>query len=195
VQRFLVLVEGHSPDYDDDVLLEVKEARSSSVDYVRGAERDSAGAASRVVSATKIMQVNFDKYLGVISVEGGERSYVVRSSSPYKAAYNDTDFDDKKLEESLYSDDFLEASGNVYALAHSRSKVDSTSFPESYKCCVKSWRSFRKTIAALAVKYAATVQGDLEIFKKKYGEPKKEDKPKKKDEEKKKQKTEEKTEL
>ena len=81
--RFYVLLEGPSSDGTDDLILEMKQARRSSLaGLAPPSQYEEDGEADRVVNAQAVHLVGGDPFYGKVSIEG--QSFLVRERSPFK---------------------------------------------------------------------------------------------------------------
>lgn len=120
LDRYYVLIEGPSGERDDDVILEVKQARRSALaGLVPGEDEDTGNDAARIVSAQQVHLAGGDPYFGCTELDG--RSMLVREKS---ALERDLELDDLSKSEAL---EYARICGAIVAHAHARSDADTGS--------------------------------------------------------------------
>lgn len=117
LDRYFVLIEGPTDAVDDDIILELKQARRSALHGLIGYEGKAAkGEAERIVESHEIHLVGGDPYYGQVKID--EQSFLVRERSPYKDEIDVDDLDQEKLCE------YAGICGQVLAQTHARSDED-----------------------------------------------------------------------
>lgn len=117
LDRYFVLIEGPSEVPDDDVILELKQARRSALHgLVVSDGKQTDGEAGRIVQSHEIHLVGGDPYYGQVEIDG--QSFLVRERSPYK---DEIDVDDLDKDE-LY--EYAHICGQILAQTHARSDED-----------------------------------------------------------------------
>ncbi|NUM34196.1 MAG: DUF2252 family protein [Candidatus Brocadiae bacterium] len=164
VKKYYALIEGPSSELDDDVLLEIKESRSSNILQATQESITFKYNAQRIKAAYQNMRTRIDPHVGVLT--SMKKSYFITKISPWKDGYEPADF---KSKGNLFS--FLQHSAQALAYAHSRSDEDkpSSNIPYSFEFqavnAIKKWPSAKTTMIELAQKYAKQVIIDFELFK------------------------------
>ncbi|SIS42501.1 DUF2252 domain-containing protein [Salimicrobium flavidum] len=122
LKRFYVLIEGkHENADEDDVILEVKEARTPVPAYFFPYDEDfwvmHEHQGERVVTTQQAMHHMSDPYLGYFN--DGERDYYVRERSPYEK-----DLKEKHLEDKRSMKETVQVMAKVAAKIHARADAD-----------------------------------------------------------------------
>ena len=117
LERYFVLIDAEQPGSSEDVVLEVKQARRSSLHgLVPPSRQQTEGQAERIVRSHDVHLAGGDPYYGHTTIDG--KSYLVRERSPYKA---DIDMDDLSKSEMC---EYAGICGGIVAHAHARSDED-----------------------------------------------------------------------
>lgn len=169
LDRFYLLVEGEADDQtQDDILLEMKEARYSVLDAILPTHDQFhelfEHPGKQVITSQRAMQHEPDPFLGIISI--GEKQYYVRERSPYKAKL--------ALKRIKDEDDFLatvKMMGKLTAKIHARADFDSDQMLFDYHSEVvisesiqKDRKAWRKSVTEFAFRYAEQVKQDYSLF-------------------------------
>lgn len=117
LERYYVLLEGPEADGSDDVILELKQARTSAIAGLAPPLLNQADSgAERIVTAHAVHLVGGDPFYGTALVNGIE--YLVRELSPYKNTINLDSLGGEQWKHYAYW------CGRVLAQAHARSDVE-----------------------------------------------------------------------
>lgn len=146
--RYIILLEGNTSKSNDDIVLEIKEATSSSSDYAN--KKITRNNASRVVNSTKYFLTYPDIYLGITNIKDIE--FYVRRVMP------DEKVNLKKLDNKSEFKDHLKTVAAIVAKSHSKSgksQLITNDFPDK-KALIKSYSK----------DYFNQVLSDFQSFKK-----------------------------
>lgn len=120
LERYWVLLQGRSEDSRDNIILEMKHARTSALAGLTGQDIDSPGKekteAGKIAAAHRVHLAGGDRFYGAATVD--EQSFLVRERSPFK---NDLDLEDLtagKLRK------YARICGKALAQTHARSDSD-----------------------------------------------------------------------
>jgi uncharacterized protein (DUF2252 family) len=117
LDRFFVLLEGPTAAADDDLILELKQARHSALHgLVDAAEQSTKGEAARIVRSHEIHLAGGDAFYGQVEIDG--QSFLVRERSPYK---DEIDIDALDQDELCH---YAQICGQILAQTHARSDED-----------------------------------------------------------------------
>lgn len=90
LERYYVLIEGPTPDENDDLVIELKRARRSALSgLVPPSEFTIGGEAARIAHAQRVQLVRGDVFFGHVDIDG--RSFMSRERAPFRG---DVDLDD-----------------------------------------------------------------------------------------------------
>ncbi|MGE5704823.1 MAG: DUF2252 domain-containing protein [Clostridia bacterium] len=170
LERYYLLIEGadKSADVQDDIVLEMKEARYSVLDAVLPTHEEFHAqfphAGDQVVKSQRAMQHQTDPFLGVMTLS--EKMYYVRERSPYK----------KKLaaQDITSAEDFVETCkimAKLTAKIHARADIDleqgllhyhsEDAILRDIDADRKAWR---KSLVRFAFEYTEQVKEDYQHF-------------------------------
>ena len=116
LDRFFVMINGHSPEPKDNIILEMKQARRSVLVGLVPDDDEEAGEADDIVTAHDIHLVGGDPFYGRVDID--DKSFLVRERSPYKDDIDVDDLDKKELK------DYAHICGRTLAQTHARSDED-----------------------------------------------------------------------
>lgn len=117
LDRYFVMIDGNSSAVEDNIILELKQARRSALYGLTPTDRaEDDGAAPRAVRSHDVHLVGGDPYYG--HVEMDEISFLVRERSPYKDEIDVDDLDEEEMQE------YASICGQALAQTHARSDQD-----------------------------------------------------------------------
>ncbi len=116
LDRYFVLINGPSSAVDDDLILELKQARCSAIHGLVVHDGAEEGEAERIVQSQEIHLVGGDPFYGQVEID--DQSFLVRERSPYKDEIDVDDLDEDELRE------YARICGEVLAQTHARSDED-----------------------------------------------------------------------
>lgn len=117
LSRYWVLIEGPTDAITNDIILEIKQARTSAMAGLVPTENLSmAAGAARVVQAHNVHVVGGDPYYGYATID--ETSFLVRERSPFKTRIKLDNLDDDGFVE------YARICGYTLSQAHARSDED-----------------------------------------------------------------------
>jgi uncharacterized protein (DUF2252 family) len=161
LDRYFVLIEGPSPAADDDLILELKQARRSALHgLVPTAEKSPASEAARIVRSHEIHLVGGDVFYGQVRID--DQSFLVRERSPYKDEIDIDDLDEEELRA------YAHICGKTLAQTHARSDEDTGIMEGNAEEAILAsinHRAFAKDIARFAHAAAKRLRRDYKAFK------------------------------
>lgn len=116
LDRYFVMINGPSEETNDNIILEMKQARRSVLAGLVPDDNGEAGKAEDVVTAQNIHLAGGDPYYGRVDID--DRSFLVRERSPYKDDIDVDDLDKGELKE------YAHICGRALAQTHARSDED-----------------------------------------------------------------------
>jgi uncharacterized protein (DUF2252 family) len=165
--RYYLLIEGPSTATSDDVILEVKQAGSSSVAQIVGGRLPASAYGNnegcRIAKTLKAQLINADVLAGCTSAAG--ISYYLHEKSPYQQ-----DFDTTALSSAGKMNTAANYLGQALASSHALADQDYDSTLVGYSIdkqvadAVTSKSNFKAEIVAFALDYASQVQLDWQSF-------------------------------
>ncbi|MFZ3576829.1 DUF2252 domain-containing protein [Virgibacillus sp. DJP39] len=164
LQRYYILIDGHSDGDSGDLVLEAKEARTPAPNHFFPYDElfsDSVlNQGKRVITAQKAMQYLQDPYLGYFSI--GDHDFYVRENSPYDEAVDPGELKDIENMETT-----VEVMGKVTAKAHARADefhFEHESEEEIVNAIGAEYDGFVSQLTAAALYYKNQVEEDYRIF-------------------------------
>ncbi len=174
-KRYNVLIEGPSANWEDDILLDVKEQflpdmfqKTSNADLnLNGYMSEYAGNhAQRAVDAYRILSVKPEPFLGVMELDG--QSLMVKAIPVSKNDYVDFLKDGAFGKQSDMAD-YLKYTAQAFALAHARSgeSVSQESFAEQLTDAMNAeqWEAFKQQLIYVSESYYLQVKSDFGLMK------------------------------
>ncbi|WP_163583411.1 DUF2252 family protein [Gracilibacillus saliphilus] len=158
--RYYILIEGETDSEADDIILDVKAQGASAVEasgLFTGDEYPTH--ASRTISGVEAF-LNFpDIHWGTLETEN--QSYLVKERSPFKDDIGPSDIGG---EDDL--DNFIKASAEVTAYAHSRAAMHegNDAFAANLSDTFEEMDAFDEELAEVTLKYYAQVLKDHELY-------------------------------
>ncbi|WP_347862322.1 DUF2252 family protein [Salimicrobium sp. PL1-032A] len=169
LKRYYVLIEGkHDGKHEDDVILEVKEARTPIPAYFFPYDEDfwvmHEHQGERVITTQQAMHHMSDPYLGYLEVNG--KDFYVRERSPYEK-----DLKEKHLQKAKSVRQTVGVMAKVAAKIHARADVDLEhdildyhSETEIMKVLKGEKEGFIKEMQVWSKFYKQRVEEDYELF-------------------------------
>lgn len=116
LDRFFVMINGRSSHTNENIILEMKQARRSVLAGLAPEDDGDAGKAEEIVNAHNIHLVGGDPYYGRVAID--DTAFLVRERSPYKDDIDVDDLDKKELKA------YAHICGRTLAQTHARSDED-----------------------------------------------------------------------
>ncbi|MDX1547296.1 MAG: DUF2252 family protein [Rhodothermales bacterium] len=162
LDRYWILIDGPTDAPDDNVILEMKQARRSALHGLTpGGDDPDDDEAGLVVKAQNIHLVGGDPYYG--RVEHDDTSFLVRERSPLKDDIDVDDLDDDELR------DYAHICGRTLAQPHARSDEDTGIMEgDAEKKILSSIHPdvFTDDVVRFAEAAARRIRKDWKLFKK-----------------------------
>ena len=163
LDRFWILINGPSDKKDDNIILEMKQARNSALTGLTGMKKnkEKSNKAKHIVKAHNIHLAGGDKFYGYAKYE--DKSYLIRERSPFKDDIDLDDLDKNKMRK------YARICGQTLAQTHARSDEDTGVSNDNAEVSILQsvhLSLYPSDIYRFAKEATARIKKDYELFKK-----------------------------